>query len=356
MFFAQGVWEGFTGLTATHPPLEDRIRRLDPQWDGAYPAEPVTAAQFSKGRGRVAGLVGEPAGVSNSEDSSEFVPVTVVAHAADQVGDPSEAHRNYAAALVASLPEAVLQSVHEPYGARAVLYGLLLDRKSEVRERQLARLEQLATADMPVLTQKLLPYLDMLDVRARLPLVDLALPSLRAMSPTQYQQFMTCFNELVAADNRLGLFEWTLYRIVLRHLRPQFEKTAAPRATFYGLQRMGPQCSVLLSTLAYADNRREAPAAFARGAAKLPGVTLSLLTPEQCGLEQLTCSLDDLGRVVDKKRRHLVDACAACICADREVTVAEAELLRGICDMLDCPMPPLLPGGPVTFAHESAVA
>ena len=53
-----------------------------------------------------------------------------------------------------------------------------------------------------------------------------------------------------------------------------------------------------------------------------------------------------LALVVDKKRRNLVEACAATICADREVTVAEAELLRGICDMLDCPMPPLLPGGP----------
>jgi Zn-dependent protease with chaperone function len=358
MFFAQGVWEGFTGLTATHPPLEDRIRRLDPQWDGTYPAEPVTPAQFSKGRGRGAALVGEPATAAMSgEDSSEFVPVTVVAHAADQVGDPSEAHRSYAAALVASLLVPVLQAVHEPYGARAVLYGLLLDRKPEIRERQLSRLEQLATADMPALTQKLLPYLDLLDVRARLPLVDLALPSLRAMSPTQYRQFMSCFKELVAADNRLGLFEWTLYRIVLRHLRPQFENTAAPPTAYYGLQRMGPQCSVLLSTLAHADNRRgDAPAAFARGAAKLPGVKVSLLAPEQCGLEALSRSLDDLARVADKKRRHLVDACAACICADREVTVAEAELLRGVCDMLNCPMPPLLPGGPVTFAHEAAVA
>ena len=93
-------------------------------------------------------------------------------------------------------------------------------------------------------------------MRARLPLVDMSLPALRAMSPSQYQQFLKCFKELVAADNRLGLFEWTLYRILLRHLRPQFEKTAAPRAAYYGLQKLGEQCSVLLSTLAHADNRR----------------------------------------------------------------------------------------------------
>jgi hypothetical protein len=70
----------------------------------------------------------------------------------------------------------------------------------------------------------------------------------------------------------------------------------------------------------------------------------------------LSKALDDLSRVADKKRRNVVDACAAGICADREVTVAEAELLRGVCDMLDCPMPPLLPGGPVVFDHHGSVA
>jgi hypothetical protein len=256
-----------------------------------------------------------------------------------------------------SLPRQLLDSAHEPYGARAVLFGLLLDRNLEVRQRQLARLAELAAADVYELTLKLVPLLDGLDVRARLPLVDLALPSLRAMSRSQYDEFLKCFKDLVAADNRLGLFEWTLYRVLLRNLQPQYEKTAAPKTAYYGLQRMGQQCSVLLSTLAHADNRRrEAAAAFARGAAELREVEAMLLPPEACGLEPLSRALDDLSRVADKKRRQVVNACAACICADREVTVAEAELLRGVCDMLDCPMPPLLPGGPVVFEHQQVVA
>ena len=41
-----------------------------------------------------------------------------------------------------------------------------------------------------------------LDVRARLPLVDMTLPALRALSPPQYQEFMQCFDELVQADQR----------------------------------------------------------------------------------------------------------------------------------------------------------
>jgi uncharacterized tellurite resistance protein B-like protein len=271
------------------------------------------------------------------------------------VGDPTERHRQYAAALVDALPDAVRQAAREPYGARAVLFCLLTDRNAAIREKQIARLRELAPGDVFELTLKLQPAIDSLDVRARLPLVDLSLPALRAISKRQYEEFLNCFKELVKADDRLGLFEWTLYRVLLRHLRPQFERTAAPRAAYYGLQRMGPQCSVLLSTLAHADNRsQDAPAALARGAAKLPGVAVRLLPPEECGLTQLSEVLDELSKVADKKRRKLVDACAATICADREVTVAEAELLRGVCDMLECPMPPLLPGAPVAEDAGSA--
>jgi hypothetical protein len=350
MFFAKGVWEGFTNLTATHPPLEERIRRLDPQWDGKFPEVPVAAAPIAEGD-QAAGLVGAPTHAASAPN--EFVPVTVVSHASNQVGEPQLPHRRYAAALVESLPELVRDSAREPYGARAVLFGLLLDRDPSIRGKQLAHLRQSATEDVYQLTEKLIPYIDILDVRARLPLVDLAMPALRAMSSSQYRDFLNSFRELVQADNRLGLFEWTLYRVLMRNLRPQFERTAAQRPAVYGLQRMGPQCSVLLSTLAYADNRiDEAPQALARGAAKLPGVAVRLLDPSECGLQQLSDALDALSQVADKKRRPVVDACAATICADREVTVAEAELLRGICDMLGCPMPPLLPGGPVEFAHE----
>jgi hypothetical protein len=350
MLFAQGVFEGLTRLTATHPPLPARIRALEPDWDGKYPTVPEKPAAASEIDHQAMGFVG-------AASPPELVPLKVVKRAADQVGEPTERHRQYAAALVDALPPLVKQSAREPYGARAVLLAMLTDRKSQVRERQLGRLAELNTPDVLELTLKLLPEIDNLDVRARLPLVDLALPSLRAMSRSQYQDFLVCFKELVRADNRLGLFEWTLHRILLRHLRPQYEKTAPARPAFYGLQRLGPQCSVLLSTLAHADNRRaEAPAALARGAEKLPEAPVRLLDASECGLEALSGALDTLARVADKKRRHLVDACAATICADREVTVAEAELLRGVCDMLDCPMPPLLPGGPASAPDRSNVA
>jgi hypothetical protein len=83
---------------------------------------------------------------------------------------------------------------------------------------------------------------------------------------------------------------------------------------------------------------------FEAGAQHLPEVNVRLLPPEECRIDSLDSALEKLARVAPKQRSRLVDACAACICADSDVNVAEAELLRAICDIIDCPMPPLVAG------------
>ena len=339
MYFSQGVWEGFTGLMATHPPLSKRIVALEPGWDGKFPAMPRVPVALAEIAG-ASGLVGA---------AGNEVPVEVVEHAADQVGHPTEMHRLYARGLVASLPEEILEAVHEPYGARAVIFALLLDADDSVREIQMRALAATTTPDIVALTDLLAPSVRQLDARIRLPLVDMSLPALRAMAKSQYVEFSRAFTKLVEADQRLGLFEWTLHRILLRHLRPQFEEAAAPRIAYYGLQRLAEPCSVLLSTLAYAGNTvAEARTAFAEAAGHLPKVKLELLPTGECGLLQLDKALNELAQVAVKHRERLIDACAAAICADDEVKIREAELLRGISDMLNCPMPPLLPGQQVS--------
>jgi Zn-dependent protease with chaperone function len=343
MYFATGV----SSLFATHPPLDERIRRLEPHWDGKYP--PAPSAQ-----GR-AGIEAEPAAAGFVGDARrqelaaprERAPQQAIGHAADRVGNASEIHRQYIGELLATVPQQIIDAAHEPYGARAVVYAFLLDRDAEVRTTQLRTLQGLADAAVFELTLGLTKPMNQLDVRARLPLVDLTLPALRALSITQYQTFVRCFGSLVRADQRIGLFEWALQRILIRHLRPQFT-TARPRQIrYYGLQRLAEPSSVLLSVLAR-QSQQDTQFAFDAGAHYLPDVPVKLLAADAVSLTQLDQALHELASVAPKQRARLVDACAAAICADLSVNVAEAELLRAICDMLDCPMPPLLAGQDVS--------
>lgn len=352
MYFAEGI----STLFASHPPLRERIGRIDPQWDGKFPPALPADAVVGLGQEEIGALVEGVSQVRDQDIYDQPVPLAVVRNAVEQVAHPTEIHREYVRELIAAMPDAVIDAAHEPYGSRALIFASLLDRNADVRAAQLRTLEKSTDQHVYELTLRLVPAVNQLDVRALLPMVDMTLPALRALSPAQYQEFSRCFVQLVQADKRLGLFEWTLHQILLRHLRPQFETVRPPQIRYYRLQQLSHQISVLLSSLAHASQHDD-DVAFQAGVRHLSDVPAQLLTREDSGVGELDAALRELAQTAPKLRARLVDACAACICADLSVTLEEGELLRAVCDMLNCPMPPLLPGqsvSPSLFAPRQA--
>jgi Zn-dependent protease with chaperone function len=343
LFFGQGLRGGLQMLFATHPPLEERIRRLDPNWQAG-----TRPARARASRDAVTGTAGFAAGES-AADRSASGTVNAEDSAIEQVGQPTAAHIAYAAALVERIPSAVVEAAREPYGARAVIYALLIDRQDEPRNRQLEQLARFGEAGIDAETRRLLLEIEPLEARFRLPLIDIALPSLCALSADQYQAFKTNLRALVVADEKIELFEWMLQRMVFSHLRPHFERVKPPRIRHTSLRKLSEPCAVMLSILAHAGSPSETAirTAFEMGASQLPGIAIALLPRERAGLRELDRALGRLAEVDPGTREQLLRACAACIAADREVTQAEGELARAIADGIGCPMPPLLPGQPL---------
>ena len=352
MFFAQGVWEGFTSLMATHPPLPKRIRAIEPDWDGTFNSRGGGEVGYVPAAAGAAGFAGE------APSARDTVDIELVDHAVEQVGAPQEMHRQYAAQLIADLPEPVQEAARESFGARAVVYLLLLDSRKEIRQIQIAALKKHADDAVLQAASKLQADVAAVDARARLPLIDLTLPALRMMSDSQFENFINCVNALVAADKNLALFEWTLGRIIERHLTPLYHHRRNVVIKYYRLGHLQEECNVLLSTLAHLGHSPEnAALAFQAATALLPELDIKLLDREACSLAALKPALAELERASAKLRGRILDACAAVICADGHVIQAEAELLRGIADLLDCPVPPLIAGQKVqpaaVFQDES---
>ncbi|MEW6072914.1 MAG: hypothetical protein AB1726_10040, partial [Planctomycetota bacterium] len=271
-----------------------------------------------------------------------------------RVGRPAPEHVEYARALVDALPAAVREAAREPYGARALVYGLLLDPADDgVRRAQLAHLAAGPDAAVHAATNALAPALAAVDPSARLPLVDLALPALRELSPAQYAAFRANVEALIRADRRLDLFEWVLGRILLRHLEPGFDPSVTRPVGSAPLPRFAGPCAVLLGALARAGSGDPAAAraAFARGAERL-GLALPLALPAATDLRALEGALAALATVAPSGKRAILAAGAAAISADGGVSVAEGELFRAVADSLGCPVPPLLPGQPLHGAPD----
>jgi len=328
MLFSQGLSGFFSSILATHPPLKERIRRIDSTFDGRFAEIPDLKRPHPAPDLAAAG-VSSLSGIS-------------------QIGQPTKEHVRHAHQLTENLPPALKSAAHESYGARAVVYALLTSAESSARERQLKHLEAHADRNVYEETLKLLDAVKELDPNARLPLIDMTCPALRELSADQFAAFRRNVTGLIRADAKLDIFEWALSQALLRHLGANFgKKRRLPQ--YYSLKRLKRPCVTLLSALAHVGHAtvEEARSAFAEGAQHLPLEGLSLAAPEQCGLDALDKAQRVLCTVKPRLKKQILTACAVSVSADSKVTVMEGELLRGIADSLDCPMPPLLPGQPL---------
>jgi hypothetical protein len=180
----------------------------------------------------------------------------------------------------------------------------------------------------------------------RLPLLDLAMPALRQMSPRQHRAFRAQVEGLMIADQRLSLFEYTLRCVLHRHLDAQFLPQRQVRPVHSSPQKLARPVATVLALLAWEGQPEpdQVAQAFDTGMRSYIGGDHAHRLPprEECSLAEFDAALQTLNQSVPAIKRRIVVACAASIMANQQVTVREAELLRAICDTLDCPLPPLV--------------
>ncbi len=337
-FFSQAISTWFGGLFATHPPLETRIRRIDPHWDGKFDFSTPEASARDETDAVRPSRMDKPA-TTIASIAAAMSSGTII----DNIGQPSAMNLESAGTFLQDLPGVFVDAVSNPFAARAVIYYLLLDSDSDVRGRQLEHLRSAADEGIYVETMKLAGASAAIRPEYRLPLIDLTLPGLRQLSQQQYRLFRDNLNALIELDGRVSLLEWSMRKIVLHHLSPVFGESRRNRGQLT-LKQTALDSALLLSVLTYASKpksgRIEQIFAAAR---KQPGFEqFELLAKKDISLDDLNSALDRLAQLKPLQKPGLLKACAAIISADKQVTAIEIELLRVISATLDCPIPPLL--------------
>ncbi len=343
-FFAQGISGFMQALAATHPPLAKRILRIDPHWNGKFdysdkidrPRDEDEAAKTeSATRARITNKVAAVA---------VGAAVADVMKAIDQIGNPKQETINYARSLISELPIAIKEAAREPYGARAVIYSLVLDRGQEVRAKQLKQLHDHADPDVYGLTCALMPEMSGLDFKYRLPLIDITIPALKQLSINQYKAFRLNLIALIDMDSKVDLLEWSLQKILFNHLDGQFFKLPHTQARYSRPAQVKKEIELILSVMAYAgqQNQSDAEKAFDSAAQALELSELALRARNEIRLSGVDAALEKLAGLKPLAKLRLLKACVASIMHDQRVSPVEVELLRAFSDVLDCPMPPVI--------------
>lgn len=335
MFFGEVKPLFMSSLMSTHPPLAERIKAIDPGWDGEFPivGEGVTVAVDNDSR--VSGFAGN----SMARDSIR-VQVSA-AEMADTVGTLDDRGLVAARSLIASTDELLKEAAHDPWGCRGLIYAILLDPEPELRDRQFSHLQAEAERGVPAYTQKLIALLEVLDAPRKLTLVEMAMPALKSLSHNQYQRFIANVIALIKMDRTISLPEWVLHRLLMKELPPHFEGIRPPRPRYGRLDKLGPQLSTLLSTIARFGHPDAASqrAAFNEGAKTLQ-VDLTYDESEDANFSKLNDAVKSLRLLKPLVKPKLIKACAATALADGHISGDEGALLQGFAAALDCPLPP----------------
>lgn len=348
MFFSRAVGGAFSTFMATHPPLEQRIRRIQQDWDGNFisplpepPAEAASNTDRSHPTRGVLGAISAAGALGESRLPGHVGQLGAKASQAsiEAIGQPSARHVEYAQQTIAALDPELREAAHDAYAARALIYGLLLAKSDTVRARQLSALEQHADPDVYRYVRKVMGKLAVLEPRLRLPLVGLTVPALKQLSDTQYAAFKGCLSQLIMADNEVNLMEWALYRVIVHNIEP-----SPSNVKDIALSSLRNECQILLSALVHAGRMDDGDArnSFDAATASLPCEGMQLLAREAVTTSSLGNAVDRLSHIAPSDKRSLIEALARGVEHDGMITVSEAELLRAVADSLGCPLPPLL--------------
>ncbi len=351
-FFAQAFRSSFGGLWATHPPLDERIRAIDPSWDGKL-FEPEEVVDITRESFATAGFGGGQRYSANETfervqaapaDIPPPVPVKPVAFkpagVVADIGALTESHFRHAQLLLENIPTRLRESTRDPAAAQILAFGLLLSGDKAARDRQQDLVEKHAGVPAATALAALRPVLSVLDPAARLPLLQLSLPCLRLLDAAALDRFVSTLDELVHADNQVTPFEYAMQKMLLHQL--ELAREPSRQVQFDSFAAVRGEIAVVLSSLAHLS-AKDSASAFAEGAVQMPVIRdeLALLAPADCGLEQVDAALDKLTHCALPIKQRLLVAAGHVIASDGTVTVEEGELYRAFAATLGCPMPAL---------------
>ena len=341
MFFGDGV--GYSALFATHPPLVKRIQALDPSFNAATLDRLAAGWAQTPPDGAEEDLQLGFAAAGRLPSTQVELPIQGAAVAA-QVGTPQGNDYVRAGAISDNMPDDLQAAAHALDQALPLVFALLLDSDAGVRAQQEAAITQRHGAAMLATATTLAAQTANLHPMLRLPLASMVFPLLRRRPRPDLDNFIGTVDALTKADGQISLFEYCLGCLLHRQLAESLDPSAN-----WSVGRKKPfdakkEIALLLSVIAQngQDSEADARRAYAAGmTAMLPDTAIAYAPPAD-GVGALDTVWETLDCLDSVGKSMLIEGLVATVGLDGKVTVAESELLRTVCAVLHCPLPPML--------------
>lgn len=342
LFFADALsrWQmGFIGgWFATHPPLPDRIKRIEPHWIGGLPD--AVAAATPAGAAPVAPV---------SKPLEQRMAVLQAALVAAQAGAASHVLPGTPDALLAqdltlqrrqlqaefdSLPAALRHASQYELPAQALLCCCLMSEHE--LPRQLKLVQGLGMPGLLSEVDRLFDLVQPLQAFTRLTLLQQLVPTLKQLSQSRASHLRQLCRALIDLDGRCDTFE-ALVWLWLDHVIGAEFAAAQTKARHGRLQQVLP---ALLPLLHWVSVQSSSPAtqqdSWQAGLRSLALDPASIAIPETIALGSM--QLQPLINSTPAVKQQIWLALRAAVAADGQLVLDELLLLQGVALLLEIPI------------------
>jgi Zn-dependent protease with chaperone function len=338
-----------SGLFATHPPIEERVRRIFGRAQEFLPApeQALALALGAAGKDRVgageelAPLEFTP-GVGNFASPVSSMVSGVAPTAAsipDAIGGMPMAGRQAAANIAQQLDQPALRAAAaDTTAAQMLVFGLLLDKAHDVGAQQRRVLAEAFGSDVVQSVDEYHAIVQQLPPGVRLSLLDRVMPTLRRLPQNAAQRLLMMAHTLIAADGRVTLAEFLLFTVLKRRLGPN--ATRAVPVKFRAVRDVSAEAALVLSLIANLRLPDAPERAFNAGLLLLPGVDATFVPNASIALDAVTAALEKLNQLAPLAKPGYIKACTAVAFVNGQTNWKAASCLRTICIALDSPLPP----------------
>ena len=323
---------GFSALFGTHPPLTDRIKRIDPTFD------------FSKAYGDQK-KPAEPA-KKVKKDNKGFIENVTGAIIATQAGNVQAENIKKAGKILKKIPDKLLDYASKKTEAIPLIYALIMAGSKQTKligsiQKRIISEKYGKEISFKGIEEKT-EAIKKLELGFRLPLLNLIIPKIKQLSEKEKSLVNFCVKGLALADGKISTFEIAVIQILKSALNDKDDN--------FGLNNEEAECrsiSRVICFIASKGNMNEVNTkkAIEKGLSECKGSTLfsrysnKLVPLGEVTPEDVLRSLEILSNSTFKKKEVCLNAFSETINFDKNITTEEKELQYAIFEALGCPHP-----------------
>ncbi len=318
-----------SGMLATHPPIDQRINQVAPNFIPSKPKFESSQKEQSQ---------------THQETNAEaFVESVVLASAiSSQVGQIDVNQIDKTQWQLSLLPESLKQVARETHStlrASDLAFALLVLHNTLSRQDIIEQSHQwLEDTELERLVE-ILPDLSPLAIEQQLLLFDLALPRLKNYPEKKKSEVLDKAKRLVDCDRQVSLEEYIIYALLLLFLSEQ-KPVSKPITKYDYVQK---ELAIVIGTfVAHTAASDEKKASTFKQLMRSFAINHIDFVAQEFNPNDFHKALRKLACLNPLLKKPLIDSLAEAISSDGKLSGKQFMLMRAACEYLDCPLPKLL--------------